>query len=1062
VLTPEGKAVRETVMYCEAAKKLFDEVLNNSTDNTTRARPGAPTTGIVVQVEPNKVVISNNGRTIPIEPKPEWDGQFIAEGLITRFGSSENFDDTVDRQTAGLNGLGVKVVAALSREFVLRCCDGACEYVQHFKNNLATVDPPDISPSTAKSGTSVEFEPDWDRFQGVTSYEPMMGVLKLAVYRTAAFFSDVRVFWGREKITTTTLQSYGALFGYEPNTLRYHTVTVDMQVMRFAYGKSHGETFQHDSMVNGINTPLGGTHVDCIVQAIVQALEKKTQATAAQIKSSLFIICFFTASFPTFNAQIKTALRSKIDKALVAAIGAEVASAFQKKTDETGLLEHVTAKNALLSKLSINKSLSGKASRRVPELLDARLAGKKGCNNAMLFITEGASAMPMCADGFAVVGTELYGAMPIRGKINNVHGTGLASAVETIPVIGAIATALGLRVGTKPGDASLRYGRVVLMTDQDLHGAHITGLLLCMFNELWPELLTSGFVWKFITPVIKATWHGKVHDFFDEPSFNQWAVDKTGFTTRFYKGLGSSVPEETREYFSNLPGHLKQMTCDDAGKAALQLAFDKKRADDRKEWMTQAVSALDYADPTIDVNCFVNNEIKNFALFQVQHLIPNFFDGLNNVQRKILFVLKKTPKKEMKIASLSGFLVAEAAYHHGDTSSQAAIISMAASYPTSNNLPLLLGFGATGSRLGASTTTVVKSYRDFKVGHDASSARYVSVALAPTVDRLFLSTENAMLRYTPIDGAPVEPDHYFPVLPLAVVNGTHAIATGHATTMPGHDPLEVLEALVMRITRKTWPDINPKYRGFTGTFERVDNKKWICRGVFTVQGDIVRVTELPIGMSILGYKAWLEDVPECSHIVNASHSNKIDFTFKWQGEGELTHKRLNLQEMTPLQIKFVIGDQVVEYGSVLEYMEAWFTKRYEWVTARRNRVTAAIEKDIRDEEQKIEWLSTILSWNTPQITRTDIMAKLNNPEASNFVSHLRYWNCTTEGVEEHRQELARIKKKLEAYLVLDVDAIMLSELDDLRGALKQQLDDNDKRNFFHTGEPTAKRGKHNL
>lgn len=228
--------------------------------------------------------------------------------------------------------------------------------------------------------------------------------------------------------------------------------------------------------------------------------------------------------------------------------------------------------------------------------------------------------------------------------------------------------------------------------------------------------------------------------------------------------------------------------------------------------------------------------------------------------------------------------------------------------------------------------------------------------------------------------------------------------------------------------------------------------------MFTVQGNIVRVTDLPVGMSILGYKTWLEDAPDCSNIVNASHSNKIDFTFKWQGEGELTHKRLNLQEMIPLQIKFVIGDQVVEYGSVLEYMEAWFTKRCEWVTARRNRVIAAFEKDIRDAEQKIEWLITILSWNTPQMTRTDIMAKLNNPDASNFVSHLRYWNCTTEGVEEQRQELDRIKKKLEAYLVLDVDAIMLNELDVLRGTMKQQLDDNDKRNFF---QPAAKRAKHN-
>jgi DNA topoisomerase-2 len=83
---------------------------------------------------------------------------------------------------------------------------------------------------------------------------------------------------------------------------------------------------------------------------------------------------------------------------------------------------------------------------------------------------------------------------------------------------------------------------------------------------------------KFITPVVKAFHNRQTFDFFDEPSFNDWAKDKTNVTTRFYKGLGSSSPEETREYFSNLRRHLKQMTCDDAGSAALQLAFDKKRA----------------------------------------------------------------------------------------------------------------------------------------------------------------------------------------------------------------------------------------------------------------------------------------------------------------------------------------------------------------------------------------------------------------------------------------------------------------------------------------------------
>ena len=227
-------------------------------------------------------------------------------------------------------------------------------------------------------------------------------------------------------------------------------------------------------------------------------------------------------------------------------------------------------------------------------------------------------------------------------------------------------------------------------------------------------------MWKFITPVIKTFRGGKeVGAFFTEAECAAWAATQTAaFESRFLKGLGSHEPPEARAYFADLGRHLKQVSFSEAGKAALNMFFDKRRADDRKKWMALPQPAPDYSSHKIDTLAFVESELRAFANAQVHDLIPGFLDGsargrtgltqsgLKPVQRKILHVMRKHPAKEWKIPSLSGILVAEAAYHHGETSAHDAIIGLAACYPTSNNVPLLVRrnseteFGLTQSRPG--------------------------------------------------------------------------------------------------------------------------------------------------------------------------------------------------------------------------------------------------------------------------------------------------------------------------------------------------------------------------
>jgi DNA topoisomerase-2 len=263
------------------------------------------------------------------------------------------------------------------------------------------------------------------------------------------------------------MEAYVALFGFDKDAVIMRTVQDGGETLRFAVGLSKSESFQHDSCVNGISTLSGGTHVTVVSNAVIDTLTKKTGATAQQVRSSLFIVSFFTSTLPKFNAQIKTELTSKINKALADKVSNEIDAAF-KKSDPTGLVAFITKKTKLLSHLSTMKEMGGDTKKTrvdVPDLMvrsyltlhsltlaqDAPRAGKKGCDQALLFITEGASALSMCVEGFAVVGTDLYGAIPIRGKITNVNQMGLDAVIEKIPAVNAIAKALGLRPGcSKP------------------------------------------------------------------------------------------------------------------------------------------------------------------------------------------------------------------------------------------------------------------------------------------------------------------------------------------------------------------------------------------------------------------------------------------------------------------------------------------------------------------------------------------------------------------------------------------------------------------------------------
>ena len=200
---------------------------------------------------------------------------------------------------------------------------------------------------------------------------------------------------------------------------------------------------------------------------------------------------------------------------------------------------------------------------------------------------------------------------------------------------------------------------------------------------------------------------------------------------------------------------------------AIDLAFNKKRADDRKLWLANLNpdTFLNMNQRNIDYSEFIHKELILFSNYDNIRSIPSIVDGLKPGQRKILFAcFKRNLRSELKVAQLSGYVAEQSAYHHGEASLAATIVGLAQNFVGSNNINILLPLGQFGTR--------------YMGGKDMASARYIFTNLSPVTRCLFHVEDDPLLKYQEEDGQKIEPVYYVPVIPLVLVNGSDGIGTG--------------------------------------------------------------------------------------------------------------------------------------------------------------------------------------------------------------------------------------------------------------------------------------------
>lgn len=990
VLSEDSLRICErNISYIPALFKLFDEGIVNCRDHAIRMEKALaegvpqslPVTYIDVAIQDDgTITMINDGNGIDIAQHPEHK-LWIPEMIFGHLRTSTNYDKTEKKIVGGKNGFGFKLVLIWSTYGYIETVDHVrgLKYTQEFRNNLDIIEKPSITKCKSKPYTKIVFKPDYSRL-GISGLTPdIISLLKKRVYDVAAITDkSLKVKYNSQVIPVKNFQQYIDLYigGKEDSKRAYEE---GGERWEYAVGLSPSHEFVQISFVNGIHTAKGGKHVEYILGQITRKLcayiekKKKIVVNANAIKEQLVLFLRCDIENPSFDSQTKDFMNTPSAKF---GSSCTVSEKFIEKIAKMGVMDAACALTEVKENSKAAKKTDGsktKNIRGIPKLIDANWAGTEKSSQCIIIFCEGDSAKAGIVSGLSSEDRNSIGVYPMKGKILNVRGEQVKKISENKEIT-EIKKILGLEMGKEYKSAadvakSLRYGKVLFMTDQDLDGSHIKGLGINLFQSEWPSLAQiPGFIGFMNTPILKAKKGTSELVFYNEGEYQFWKDenDTKGWKMKYYKGLGTSTGKEFREYFEKK----KFVTFAHSGKPcddAIDMVFNKKRADDRKDWLEDydRGSYLDTSKESVNYKGFIDDELKHFSKYDCDRSIPNLMDGQKTSQRKILYAaFKKGLTSEIKVAQFSGYVSEHSGYHHGEASLNGAIVGMAQNFVGSNNINLFMPNGQFGSRLAG--------------GKDSASERYIFTQLSKITRCIYQESDDKILKYLDDDGFPVEPLFYAPIIPMILVNGSKGIGTGFSTDIMCYNPLEIIQYLKAKLVDqhlKAVPtEFAPYYEGFSGSITKISESKYLIRGKYEKLGaDKIRITELPVGTWTDDFKEYLESLAETTDkngkktapvikdYDDMSKDTTVDFIVTLQ-KGKLEEleaikldngcnglekqfKLFTTNTTTNMHL-FDANDKLKKYASVVQIIDDYFDTRLQLFQVRKNYLIDALTKEL--------------------------------------------------------------------------------------------------------------------
>ena len=1086
------RIVEKTIQFIPGLFKLFDEGIVNCRDHVIRMQQAIknnventiPVSYIDVSIqEDGTIVMVNDGNGIDVAEHPEYK-IWIPELIFGHLRTSTNYDKSEKKIVGGKNGFGFKLVLIWSTYGSIETVDHVrgLKYYQEFSNNLDTIGKPTISKCKTKPYTKITFKPDYARLGIPCLSEDVIALLKKRVYDISAVTDKtLKVKYNSSLIPIKNFQQYIDLYiGSEKRV--YEEAN---ERWEYAVSLSPTQEFLQVSFVNGIHTAKGGKHIDYILGQITRKLgeyiekKKKIKVNANSIKEQLILFLRCDIENPAFDSQTKDFMNTPSSKF---GSNCNVTDKFIEKVAKMGVMDAACAITEIKENKVAKKTDGAKTKniRGIPKLVDANWAGTdKSCECSIIFC-EGDSAKAGIISGLSSEDRNTIGVYPLKGKVMNVRGEAVKKIGENKEII-EIKKILGLENGKdyktiEDVHKSLRYSKIIFMTDQDLDGSHIKGLCINLFDCEWPSLAKiPGFIGFMNTPILKARKGENEKKFYNEGEYEEWKTsnnDGNGWKIKYYKGLGTSTGKEFKEYFQEkkIVGFQHSEQSEDA----IDMVFNKKRADDRKDWLENynRNSYLNTNTPMIEYEQFIHKELIHFSKYDCDRSIPNLMDGLKISLRKILYAsFKKNLKNEIKVAQFTGYVSENSCYHHGEASLNQAIVGMAQNFVGSNNINLLEPSGQFGTRLQG--------------GKDSASERYIFTRLNKITRHIFPEEDDKVLHYLNDDGFPVEPIFYTPIIPMVLVNGSKGIGTGFSTDIMCYNPKEIISYLIDKLNSmqaKSSVEFTPYYEGFNGRIEKVNETKFVFKGIYeTIGTDKVRVTELPIGFWTQDFKEHLESLQETvdkdgkkiASIIkdydDMSKDTTVDFTITFQ-KGKLEEleqtkaehscngvekilKLYSTNSTTNMNL-FNAEDRLRKYNTVVEIIDDYYNTRLEYYEKRKVYLINALNHRLLILSNKSRYIQELLddTIDLRKKAKTEIVALLlgkkynviEDDNEFNYLIKMPMDSVSKENVAKLLKEHHDVSIELETISSITIQQMWTKELIELEAVYNEYAEERRK------------------